>query len=281
MIAGTLAEGIGFTEGPLWTTDQRLLVVALSRGAVVEIGLEGGVRRSIDVGGGPNGLAEDESGTVWVAQNGGAVRTSSSTRPAQAGLQRIGPTASVDDLPVTGAQAPNDLAIGPDGRLWFTDPGPPGSTTHGRVLALDRDSGAVDVVLADVDYPNGLTFSGDDLFLAQTSRGIVSRHRWDGERLRPAGEPLVLPEGGPDGLALDVEGRLYAASPDANSIVVFGPDGAVEEKLGFSEPTFPTNLCFAGPDFDLLVVTAGKGGRVLLCERSSDVPGLPLGWGSS
>ncbi|BBF99616.1 MULTISPECIES: SMP-30/gluconolactonase/LRE family protein [Pseudonocardia] len=275
MSTRTLAAGIGFTEGPLWTDDGRLLVVALSRGSVVEIDLDGGVRSSVDVGGGPNGLAQDARGRIWVAQNGGAVRASSSARPARPGLQRIGPD-GVTDLPIPGALAPNDLTIGPDGRVWFTDPGPPGATGHGRVCALDSSTGAVEVILDDVDFPNGLAVAGDELYLAGTSLGIVTRHRWDGCRLLPAGDPLVVPGGGPDGLALDVEGRVYAAVPGADAIVVLGTDGAVEETIGFDEPTFPTNLCFAGPDLDLLVVTAAKGGRVLVCERESDVPGRPL-----
>ncbi|ANY06364.1 SMP-30/gluconolactonase/LRE family protein [Pseudonocardia sp. HH130630-07] len=275
MTVRTLAAGIGFTEGPVWTTDQRLLVVALSRGAVVEIGLDGGVRGRVDVGGGPNGLAEDRDGTVWIAQNGGTVRPSSSGRPARPGLQCL--TADgVAELPVPGVRAPNDLVEGPDGRIWFTDPGPPGATDHGCVHALDRASGAVETVLADVDYPNGLAFSDDELYVARTSRGTVGRYRWDGDRLLPGGPDLVLPRGGPDGLALDAEGRVYAAAPEANSIVVFGRDGTVEEEIRFAEPTFPTNLCFAGPGLELLVVTAAKGGRVLVCERTPGVPGRPL-----
>lgn len=275
MIIRTLATGIGFTEGPLWTDDGRLLVVALSRGAVVEVGLDAGVRGSVDVGGGPNGLAQDDHGGIWIAQNGGSVRASGSERPAQPGLQRID-RSGVIDMPVPCAQAPNDLAIGPDGRVWFTDPGPPGATEHGRVCALDRDSGAVDVILDDVDYPNGLAFADDELYLAQTSLGLVTRYRWNRNRLLPVGKAFVLPESGPDGLALDVEGRVYAAAPEANAIFVFGRDGIVEERIGFAESAFPTNLCFAGPNLDLLVVTAAKGGRVLLCERASHVPGRPL-----
>lgn len=275
MTVTTLTAGIGFTEGPLWTSDGRLLVVALSRGTVVEVGLDGGVRSRVDVGGGPNGLAEDDHGAVWVAQNGGALRPSTSERPAGPGLQRLD-GGSVRDVAVPGAQAPNDLVLGPDGRIWFTDPGPPGATAHGRVCALDRATGTVEVVLDDVDFPNGLAFADEELYLAHTSLGVISRHHWDGSRLTPAGDPLVLPEGGPDGLALDVEGRVYAAAPEADAIVVFAPDGVVEETIGFAEPAFPTNLCFAGPDLDVLVVTAVKGGRVLACEREWVAPGRPL-----
>jgi gluconolactonase len=278
----TLAANIGFTEGPLWTADHRLLAVAMSRGLVVEIDLDGGVVDTTEVGGGPNGLAEGSDGTVWVAQNGAALRPSRSMRPTPPGLQRI-ERGNVIDVNVEGALAPNDLVAGPDGRIWFTDPGLPGATGNGRLCALEPRSGATSVVLDGIAFPNGLAFGpeGDILHLARTEEGRITRHRWTGDRLVPAGKAAVLPAGGPDGLALDAGGRLYAAAPDADAIFVFEPDGRLAGEIHFPEPAFPTNLCFAGPDLGVLVVTAAKGGRVLLVERPGAAPGLPVRAGAA
>ncbi|WP_433502675.1 SMP-30/gluconolactonase/LRE family protein [Pseudonocardia halophobica] len=278
----TLAAGIGFTEGPLWTTDGRLLVVAMSRGLVVEIDLDGGVLASIEVGGGPNGLAQGHSGAIWVAQNGAALRPSRSARPTPAGLQRLD-TDQVVDVPVPGALAPNDLATGPDGRIWFTDPGLPGNTGDGRLCAHDPVTGTTSVLLDGLAFPNGLAFGpeGDILYLAHTHDGVITQHRWTGDRLVPIGTPGVLAAGGPDGLALDADGRLYAAAPDAEAIFVFEPDGRPVGEIRFPEPTFPTNLCFAGPGLDVLVVTGAKGGRVLLVELPGRTRGLALRAGAA
>lgn len=278
----TLAAGIGFTEGPLWTADERLLVVAMSRGLVVEIDLDGGVVGATEVGGGPNGLAEGPDGTVWVAQNGAALRPSRSTRPTSAGLQKI-ERGHVVDVRVTGAVAPNDLVAGPGGDIWFTDPGVPGATRDGVLCTLDPRSGKTSVVLGGVAFPNGLAFGPerDVLHLARTDEGRITRHRWTGTQLIPAGQDAVLPAGGPDGLALDADGRLYAAAPDADAVFVFEPDGRPAGEIRFPEPTFPTNLCFAGPDLEVLVVTAAKGGKVLLVERPGPAPGLPLRAGAA
>jgi gluconolactonase len=209
------------------------------------------------------------------------VRPSRSSRPVAAGLQRIDGR-TVQDLPVPGALAPNDLTLGPDGRIWFTDPGLPGATARGRVCALDPASGQVAVLLGDLDFPNGLAFGpeGDVLYLARTEEGRVTRHRWDGERLSDGdGLAAALPAGGPDGIALDVDGRLYVAAPTADAVFVFEPDGRLCRRLDFAEPTFPTNLCFAGPDHDRLVVTAAKGGRVVVLDGDgTPAPGLCLDW---
>jgi sugar lactone lactonase YvrE len=170
---------------------------------------------------------------------------------------------TVHDVITTGQRAPNDIVEAPDGSLWFTDPGPPGDTGHGRVCSYDPDTGAVRVLLDGIDFPNGLAFGpgGDVLHLAETATGRVVRYRWDGVALHRDGLSAVLPEGGPDGLAVDVEGRLYAAAPDVDAVFAFDPDGRPLEPLRFPGRAFPTNLCFAGPQRDELVVTAAKGGR--------------------
>ncbi|GAA4878963.1 SMP-30/gluconolactonase/LRE family protein [Actinomycetospora straminea] len=273
MTPRVLAAGIGFTEGPLLTSDGRLLVVAMTRGLVVEIDLDGGVVGTTEVGGGPNGLAEGPDGTVWVAQNGGSLRSSRSARSARAGLQQVVGD-DVRDVCVPGARAPNDLAVGPDGRIWFTDPGLPGDT--GRLCALDPTDHVTTTVLDDLTFPNGLAFGpgGDVLHLADTDHGTVTRHRWVDDRLVADGRSADLPAGGPDGLALDADGRLYVAAPAADAVFVFAPDGRPDGVIDFPEPTFPTNLCFAGPALDLLVVTAAKGGRVLVVDRGIRTPGL-------
>lgn len=266
MTVRVLAEGIGFTEGPLVTRDGRLLVVAMSRGLVVEIDLErGGVRGTVETGGGPNGLAETDDGAIWVAQNAGAVRASRSSRPTRPGLQRIVGD-EVHDVPVPGTRAPNDLVVGPDGRLWFTDPGPPGDTGHGRLLALDPATGESEVLLDEQDFPNGLAVDPGTatLWLAHTEEGRIGRHRWEDGRLRPVDAGPRLPDGGPDGLALDARGLLYAAAPAADAVFVYTPTGDLHARLDLGERTFPTNLCLAGPDGEQLVVTAARGGRVLV-----------------
>lgn len=261
-----LGADLGFTEGPLWTSDERLLVTSVSRGLVVEVDLDGAECVGVtETGGGPNGLAEDDLGRVWVAQNGGQSMPTRSTRRVAAGLQRVG-NGTVDDVLTTGFRAPNDLTLGPDGRIWFTDPGSRAEGT-GQVYVHDPASGATDRVADGIEYPNGLAFdTAGALLVAETRTGRILRYRMVGEGLEADGVFGTLPVGGADGLAFADDGRLLAATPRADRITVFGPDGSVMAPILFDGPTFPTNLCFAGPSLAVLVVTAAKGGRVLALD---------------
>ena len=104
-----IADGLGFTEGPVWLPDGRVALTSISHGCVYIVDPSGGPLERIDTGGGPNGLARGADGTLYVAQNGGAWGASGS---AEAGVQVISGT-QVDYL-VEGLGAPNDLTFGPD-----------------------------------------------------------------------------------------------------------------------------------------------------------------------
>jgi gluconolactonase len=265
---------LGFTEGPLWTSTGRLLVTSVSRGLVCEIELGGGgLVSSVEVGGGPNGLAEDDAGRVWVAQNGGRTMPSRSDRQVRPGLQRI-ENGAVREVVGGGFEAPNDLTVGPDGRIWFTDPGVR-ETGPGQVYAYDPVTGATTLAADGLEYPNGLAFGPDGaLVVAETRTRRVLRYTLSNSELSFEGVFGALPDGGADGLAFTADGRLLAATPAADLITVFDADGRLQRPLRFDGPTFPTNLCFAGADLDVLVVTAAKGGRVLALQDVGQ--GLPL-----
>lgn len=271
MSVRTLAEGIGFTEGPLWTSDGRLLVTSMSRGLLYRVPLDGGPPEvAAETGGGPNGLAEGADGVVYVVQNGNATIQSRSPRPAEPGVQAL-VGAEVRDL-AGGCLAPNDCAMGPRGRLWFTDPpGPAGG--DGRVCAYDPSSGAIAVLAEDGGFPNGLAFADEEtLLVVDSHRHALLRYRTDGDRLVGDGVFAETPEAGPDGIAFDADGRLFVAAFDANAVLVLGPDGAVDERVELPGLR-PTNLCFAGPELATLAVTCASGGRVVALDG---YPGRPL-----
>jgi gluconolactonase len=274
----TLASGIGLTEGPLWTSDGRLLVVSVSRGLVFEVDTASGDAHAIaDVGGAPSGLAEDAHGAIWIAQGGSHLRRDHD-RWVAPGIQVLdgdGASRAAQD----GLHAPNDLVVGPDGRVWFTDPvGAPlhGTPEQGQIWTLEDGGSQPALAARGALYPNGLAFDGDGgiLYVAETATRRVLAYPCDGSALGDPDAVVELRDGHPDGLAVDVAGNLLVAAPTAGAVIVVDPAGTEVERLDTGAGSMPTNVCFGGPGLATLFVTVAKGGRVLAFER--EVSGLPL-----
>jgi gluconolactonase len=275
-----LASKIGFTEGPVWT-GERLLVTSISRGEIYEVPLDGAAAHAVgSTGGGPNGTALLSDGAVLVAQNGGHVITQLPEPVIPPGLQRWTRDGSVEYVLSEGLQAPNDLAVAPDGAVWFTDPHPVldrETPRPGRVWRWDPSEAEPELRLDGRPHPNGLAFSpdGDALYIVETVPRYLWRYplRENGRQLGD-GELLCTLDGEPDGVAVDVEGRVaIACHLTDEAIVVCSPEGELLERIDV-EGAFATNLCYAGQELTLLAVSAPRGGRVLGFER--EIPGLPL-----
>ena len=98
--------------------------------------------------GGPNATALGSDGCLYVTQNGGVVGPWRADEMLQPSIQRITPDGAIETVATELAgvpfQAPNDLAFGPDGRLYFTDPGrydPAALPDPGYIFALDPSGG--------------------------------------------------------------------------------------------------------------------------------------------
>jgi gluconolactonase len=257
----TLAAGIGFTEGPVWHESDGLLVTSMSRGLLYSVDLDGGEPAVwVETGGGPNGVALGPDGAVYVAQNGSATIKSRSERPAPAGIQVVR-DGVVEHLTTEGCVAPNDLVLGPNGKVYFTDP----TAAPPRVSTLSLDSGRVVTAVEGIDFPNGLAFGLDpeELFVADSRTGNVFKYHVTGEKISGPEVFASAPGGNPDGIAFDAEGNLYVALFETDEIAVFDVRGTRVESLPTGAGSKPTNCCFAGPDMATLVVTAASGGRVL------------------
>ena len=253
-----VADKLAFPEGPVWR-EAALYFVEIAAGAVSRYGAGHGVERCALPGGGPNGAALGPGPALYVTQNGGMTRDHRKTP----GIQRVAFDGAVTMLTgeVSGLEliAPNDLAFGPDGRLYFTDPrgvpDPSRNRNPGRIYAwdLERGSGELIVELGPV-FPNGIAFdrAGTLLWTETFSRRVMT--------LRGAEPELVvqLPERHfPDGLCLDEQGRLYVASTYGHCVSVIEGDRLVDRLM--CGDGMPTNCCFADGD---LIVTESRHGTL-------------------
>ncbi len=269
MEPAVIATGVGFSEGPVWTQDGRLVFVSIDHGIIYQAH-DGLAAMVATPGGGCNGLTEGADGGLYVAQSGVG-----SESPAQPGIQVV--RGGAVEYLARGLDAPNDLCFGPDGRLYFTDPRGAlrGDIPPGRVYAL-AEGGEPELLLEGPAFANGIAFGPDEheLYVAETLRARVLRYRVEGGRLSGPEVFCSTEPGFPDGMCFDAEGRLYVASTIGRGVLVFDAAGVRLQSLPCGDSSLPTNCCFGGAHGTTLFVTDSWGARVLAFEVG--VPGLPL-----
>ncbi len=265
-----IASGLEFPEGPVWV-DGTLYFTEIVGGAVSRWTADGGVERVAETGGGPNGAAVSGDGVLYVTQNGGMTPDARIT----AGIQRVtldgDVTMVATEVGGLTLDGPNDLAFGPDGRLWFTDPrgapDPADNDRPGRLFALDPSTGDGELV-AEVGpaFPNGIAFLADDTLVWTESFTRRVMRLVDG---RP--EVIIeLPERhAPDGLCVGADGTLYVATTYAHCVSVVAGGEIVDRYV--CGDGMATNCCFGGTD---LYVTESRRGT--LWRYPLGVEGLPL-----
>lgn len=218
---------------------------------------------------GANGLNFDAQGRLFACEGRGRR------------IARYDPDGStttvVDRLRGRRINGPNDLAIDPQGRIWFSDPyagqiSPAIELDHASILRADpQPDGSYKCTRAtfDVTGPNGLLFAQDykTLYVAQSDWRTIERRELRGYSVNDdgtLGKYEVLHDFGPhrgiDGMTLDSQGRIVACagwegSGPGGMIYVFDPTGRILE----THPTpceRPTNCTFVGSD---LYVTSIQG----------------------
>jgi len=268
--AERLATGFVFTEGPLWHPDGFYYFVDVRSSVLYRI-VPGRAPEVVrEKTGGGNGTTFDLQGRLVICEgdNRRVARMAADGRVE----------ALVDRVEGKRLNRPNDVVCKSDGSIYFTDPGL-------RVPLAERElpyagvyrvmPDGVTSLVADFEYPNGLAFSPDErrLYVANT-RWAQYIHVLD---LDPSGKMVRRriftdmssdeTDGVPDGMKVDIEGRVYCTGPGGTW--VFAPDGA---RLGIIRtPEVPANLVFGGPDLRTLFLTA----RTSVYTLRVKVPGQP------
>jgi gluconolactonase len=281
----TLASGLGWPEGPVVLPDGSVAFVEMYR-SQVSVYREGrGVERLADTGGGPNATILGADGLLYVTQNGGIDGPFHAERMMPPSIQRIGEDGTVDVIVTEVAgitlRAPNDLAFGPDGRLYFTDPGtyePTQPSIPGYVFAIDSAGHGEIIAELEPSYPNGIVVEPDGAVVWVESYTRLVKRR------RPSGEIVVLhrfddPLAVPDGLKADTAGNLYITATASGGVHVLDPAGSPTSFIPAG--VIPTNCTFNGAE--LIVTDGGHDGTVgafrtgsLLAVELDGVAGRPV-----
>jgi gluconolactonase len=252
----TLAGGFQFTEGPLALQDGSLLFQDIKAERTYRLSPDRVAHVLREHTRAANGQTFDAEGRIIFCEQTG--RRISRMNPDGSNVEPV-----VEDWKEKRLNSPNDIVCRSDGLAFFTDPpygAPPDRPLKFQgVYALD-EAGTLRVLADDFEKPNGLAFSPDEstLYVCDTGRYHVRAFR-----VAPSGDSVAGPgtilatmdpkeKGGPDGMKVDCEGRLYVAV--AEGVWVYEPDGHL---LGIiAVPRRPSNLAWCGPDGCTLAITA-------------------------
>lgn len=247
----TVAEGLGFTEGPVWLPDGSLLFSDIPNSRIHRwhAGALGVYR---EPSGGSNGLTLDPSMRLLACEH-------ENRRVSRERGGVVDPVAT--HYEGKRLNSPNDIVIRSDGRIFFTDP-PYGITEDQRELPFNgvftlSTSGDLTLLTTDFDRPNGLAFSPDEhtLYIADTARHHVRAYDVGADGALSNGRVFadMREEGRPDGMKVDREGRLFVC---ATTVQVFAADG---RPLGVIDcPQMPAN-CTWGENGSTLFIAARTG----------------------
>ncbi len=250
-----VGTGFGFTEGPVWDETGFLYVSDETINKIYKLYPDGRKEEVIALGD-PDGNTYDKQHRLIDCAS--VLRAVIEVTPD--GKYRI----LADHYQGKKLNTPNDVVVGPDGALYFTDPtmdfvaGAVQEIPFQGVYRLDG-KGDLRLLTKDLTQPNGLAFSPDGkrFYIDDSEQrnirvynfgpgGTLTDGRIFGE------EPGGKNEGVPDGMKVDTKGNLYVVGP--KGIWVWDAKG---NHLGtIVMPEQPANLAWGDKDYRTLYITA-------------------------
>ena len=272
-----VASGLGRTEGPVAMQDGSMLVS--SSNSILKVDSSDNVSTFIEDSNRTNAMGWDQRERLISVQR---VR----------GNEKLGvlyPAEQVTTLADNYQGQPfislNDLALDKRGGVYFTD-------TQG--IYYLPPGGSVTKIIDEVPRPNGLVLSPDERTLYVHNKdgvymlafdvapdGTISNRRnfarYKSVRIPGHADPSWDEDNGADGMAVDSEGRVYAATN--SGVEVFSPRG---ELLGDMPVQWgaendrirkPQNVAFGGPDRRTLYIVGS--GTIFKVRTLSQGPQRP------
>jgi gluconolactonase len=289
-----LAEGFGWSEGPLWLpTENKLIFSDIPSNSIFEWTEKGGTKLYLKPAGytgkekrggetGSNGLLLSPGGELVLCQHG-------DRRMAKMNAKLSSPKADFTTLAGSYSDkklnSPNDAVYDQKGNLYFTDP-PYGLEQNDKdplkeldfqgVYKVDK-KGRITLLTKELSRPNGIAFSPDykKLYVANSDPDKAIWMVYDvdengllknGKQFYDVTDKTKTLKGLPDGLKVHKNGWVFATGP--GGVLIFTPEG---EHLGTIFTGEATANCAFNSDYTELFMTADD---YLLRMRMHDVKNL-------
>lgn len=251
----TVATGFGFTEGPVWDPGGFLYVSDEEQNKIFRVYMDGRKEEVIALG--------DPDGNTYDLKH--QLLDCASVLRAIIRVEADGHYVILADrFEGKRFNSPNDIAMGPDGAIYFTDPtldlvaGEKQEIPFQGVYRLDS-KGEVRLLTKELTQPNGLTFSpnGKEFYVDDSEQKNIRVYDFQADGTLSHGRIFGSEDTGkrggvPDGMKVDLNGNLYVTGPEG--IWVWDPQG---HHLGTVVlPEQPANLAWGDADFGTLYITA-------------------------
>ncbi|NLT43118.1 MAG: SMP-30/gluconolactonase/LRE family protein [Anaerolineae bacterium] len=169
-------------------------------------------------------------------------------------------TTIIDEIPAERESRFNDVIADPYGRVYCGTMST--ESRLGRLYLLETDA-TLKLILDNVGTSNGLGFTRDQKSVYHTDSRKREIYRfklhYDTGYLSHRQVFVSVPEGegGPDGMTVDAEGRVWSARWDGGCLVRYDAEGKEERRIEFPARKV-SSLTFGGDKYeDVYVTTAG------------------------
>lgn len=236
-------------------------MVDIPFGRIFRISREGDWLLFAKYDGWPNGLKCTAEGRIFVADH-------------RQGLVEIKESGEAVTL-VSGYRGErfrglNDLTIGPDGWIYFTDQGQSGlQEPSGCIYRWNQETGMLERVLSNIPSPNGLVLSADAtrLFVAVTRANAIWRAPFvlDGGVSKVGVYLSLSGGGGPDGIAIDADDGLIVAQPGLG-VLRFDYRGVLTHFIDLPHGSSASNIAFERHDSRRMFITDSSSGKIFVVD---------------
>ncbi len=250
-----LGDGFSFTEGPapdaagnVYFTDQPNNTIVKWDHASGELSV------FMEDAGRSNGMYFDKSGNLITCADMDNELWSIDMNTGDV-------TVLVDNWSGKLLNGPNDVWVRPDGGMYFTDPlykrgywerDPEMQQDGEHVYFLSADGNSYFRVDEDLVKPNGIIGTPDGKTLYVADIGDNKTYAYDINDDGTLSNRRLFCELGSDGMTMDDRGNVYLTG---RGVTVFDKNGERIAHIPIDKG-WTANICFAGPDRDMLFITA-------------------------